>query len=137
MRTVKRILSPVLLVLLLWGTAGAITPDEIIDIRTYSGTDNIAAGSDFRLAVEMRLLKDWHINSNTPTNEFAIPTEVIFKELPGITITRIIYPPAKVEVIPKANLTIDYYDGSSAILVEGRAAENLAPGRHALHGTFS
>ncbi|MGW8273268.1 MAG: cytochrome c biogenesis protein CcdA, partial [Thermodesulfovibrionales bacterium] len=115
----------------------AITPAEILEVKPYLGSDKIPAGGAFKLAVEMKLLRDWHINSNVPTSEFAIPTALVFDELPGITLTRITYPTAKVEVIEKLNTTIDYYDGTSYVIIEGRASPDISPGTHTLRGTLT
>lgn len=137
MRTVTWLFALICLATVMVSPGVAVTPDEILAIRPFFGADKIPAGSEFKLAVEMKLLTDWHINSNAPTSEFAIPTVLAFDELTGITITRITYPPAKVEVMEKIDMTIDYYDGTSYIVIEGLAAPDISPGNYTLRGTLT
>lgn len=115
----------------------AITPDEIIEIKPFYASDRIAAGSDFQLAIEMKLLKGWHIQSNAPSSEFAIPTEIIFEPLQGITIKNITFPEVKIEKLESVDLTVEYFDGTSYAIIDAYADTSIAQGMHALKGVFS
>jgi len=133
----NRAITTIILLLSLIIPVSAITPEEIVEIKPIYGSDRIAAGSDFKLAIEMKMLKDWHIQSNAPSSEFAIPTKITFEPLEGIMIKNIIFPEAKVEKLETLDVTLEYFEGTSYVIIEGSADKSLAPGTYNLKGLFS
>lgn len=133
----RRLAAAFLLLLVLAVPVSTITPEEIVTIKPVYGSDRIAAGSEFQLAIEMKMLKDWHIQSNAPSSEFAIPTRVSFEPLAGISIDNIIFPEAKVEKLEAVDITLEYFEGTSYVIIEGSADKSLAPGTYQLKGLFS
>ncbi len=114
----------------------SVTPEEIVQLKPYYETDRVAAGSDFRIAIEMDILPGWHINSNSPSNEFAIPTEVRFSPPSGIEIREIIFPPHKVLSLKSLGGNIELFDGRSYVIIRGHVDSTVKPGRYKLPARF-
>jgi thiol:disulfide interchange protein DsbD len=47
---------------------------EHVKIKTYSSLDKLYAGTENKLALKVSIEDKWHINSNSPYEEFLIPT---------------------------------------------------------------
>ncbi len=128
--------TTLLLLLFLPSIASPIAPEDIIQLKPYYETDRIPSGSNFRLAIEMRVLSGWHINSNKPSSEFAIPTEVKINPPEGIVIKEIVFPPHRVVELQSIGGKTEIFDGISYIIIKGHVGDTVEPGRYALPARF-
>jgi thioredoxin:protein disulfide reductase len=114
----------------------AIVPEDILDLALYQATDVIPAGSDFRLAIEVRIKPGWHIMSNAPSGRFTIATEVILEGVDRITAGNVIFPPHKVREVTSARIKAEVFEGTCYVDIKGHVAEGLSPGEYELKGRF-
>jgi thiol:disulfide interchange protein DsbD len=128
--------TTLLLFLFFPSIASPIAPEDIIQLKPYYETDRIPSGSDFRLAIEMRVLSGWHINSNHPSNEFAIPTEVKINPPEGIVISEIVFPPHRVVELQSIGGKTEIFDGTSYIIIKGHVDNRVKPDRYELPARF-
>ncbi len=117
-------------------TLSAVTSDEIITLKTYLSTDPVSAGSDFQMALEMKLLPGWHINSNRPSSEFAIPTELHLDLPEGIKVKEMRFPKHEVKFLPSIGQKTEFYSGTSYIIITAHADRAMKPGRYSIPATF-
>ncbi len=127
----------VLVLLLSFAISSAITPEEIIRIKPFYSADRIPAGSEFKLAIGMELIPGWHVNSNSPSTEFAIPTVVRLNPPSGVKIKGIKFPPAEEKLLPSIGAKTEFYSGISYIIITGETEMDMKPGTYRLKGTFS
>ncbi len=114
----------------------AIAPEDILDLTLYKATDVIPAGSDFMVAIEVRIKPGWHIMSNTPSGRFSIASEVILEGVDRITAGKAIFPPHKVKEVTSARMKAEVFEGTFYVYIQGHVAEGLRPGEYELKGRF-
>lgn len=130
----RKTIFTVLFLIVLHASSGAVTPEEILDLKTFNSSSGIAAGSEFRLALEVKLRPGWHINSNQPSNEFAVPTEVVLDKLPGLEIERVLFPPHIVREMTSAKVKTEIFEESFVVLISGRTSGDIRQGEQPLNG---
>lgn len=111
-------------------TPDAVSSADPVSIESYLSQDKIAAGEKVYVALKLTIGKGWHVNSNKPSDEFLIPTEVALGEGSPVAIDDITYPTPKhikFEFSPEAPLSV--YDGTAWIKVVLLTNKN-APAGH-------
>ncbi|MEW5744403.1 MAG: cytochrome c biogenesis protein CcdA [Nitrospirota bacterium] len=139
MRTVSGLSAILCSLLILIGFGPAATaeaPEDILAVTPYYATGEIAAGSPFTLALQVRLKQGWHVNSNTPSGAFSIPSELVLDAVPGIGIERIVFPPHVVKQLTKTGEKSELFEGTFYVAIHGRADAGLQPGNYAVNGSF-
>jgi len=116
--------------------AREIAPQDVLEVRPYLSVEKVPAGSDFLIGVQVEVKDGWHITSNAPSYEFAVPTEVRFEPLEGISLGERIFPPAtKALAVGGGGLT-ELFDGTFLVKVPAKAEPGLAPGDYILKGAL-
>lgn len=72
-----------------------VSPADIVSINTYKSFDKIQRGAELKIAVKLNVEKPWHINSNSPNEDFLIPTNVEITGGNGLALSNLTYPDAK------------------------------------------
>ena len=86
------------------------------------------AGATVRLAARVTIDDHWHVNSNTPTYDYLIPT-VLSLELPeGLGEPSFTYPSHKMMKFEFTEEPIAVYDGTFAVIAELELPADAAPG---------
>ncbi len=85
-------------------------------------------GSTVRVAARVAIDDHWHVNSNTPSYEYLIPTELSFELPDGTSTTHITYPPHKMLGFDFTDEPIAVYDGTVTILAELSLPQDIAAG---------
>ena len=70
-------------------------PEDLIRINTISSFDKVNAGGQFKIAVKLNIKDTWHINSNKPTEDYLIPSQVSIQIPEGFKLEKTNYPPAE------------------------------------------
>ena len=50
--------------------------EQQVSVETKLSTDKIQVGSTARIAIQLKIEKDWHVNSHTPTFDYLIGTNI-------------------------------------------------------------
>jgi len=95
---------------------------------TKISLSQIPAGSEFKVAIILELKDKWHINSNTPTEDFLIPTSVALSLPPSIIATDISYPKGITLSLGFSDKPLSVYEGVVPIFVTLKASENTTAG---------
>ncbi len=116
---------------------GAVDPAEIVKLKPRYAGDGVFAGNSFQVGLEVTVSKGWHISSNAPSYEFAIPTEIRLVPPDGFRINEIIYPPPSGTLPVPDGGTTELFDGSFVVILRGAVNETVKTGTYAIPGTFS
>jgi hypothetical protein len=99
------------------------------------GVANVTRGSSGKVELQFRIMRGFHINSNTPTEEYLIPTGLNMEAPTDIMIGRITYPDGQNITLPFApDLKLNVYTGDFSVFVNVRPLSTVIPGKYALHG---
>lgn len=101
-------------------------------------TVTISRGKPASATVRFRVNKGFHVNSNKPSSDLLIPTEIQFEAEPAIVVGKIEYPAGEQFALafsPKQKLSV--YQGDVAIQVPLSAAKKAKAGTYKLKGSLS
>ncbi len=107
-----------------------------LDLEKALSVDKVAQGSEFRAVLFMNLMDTWHVNSNTPTLEWLIPTELNVTRADNVIVTDIRYPEAKSYTFGFAEEALDVYEGEAPIYVAFRTSSSIEVGEHVIEATL-
>jgi len=85
-------------------------------------------GATARIAGLVSIDDHWHVNSNTPTYEYLIPTVLTYELPEGFGEPRLRYPPHKLQKFGFTEEPIAVYDGRVTILAEFELPAGVAAG---------
>lgn len=71
------------------------TSVDHVKIKTYPSLDKLYAGSENKVVLKVDIEEKWHINSNSPYEDFLIPTALTLADNKGFSLTKVVYPKAK------------------------------------------
>lgn len=96
---------------------------------------NVTRGTSGKVELQFQIMHGFHINSNTPTEEYLIPTALKMEAPTDIVIGRITYPDGQNITLPFApDLKLNVYTGDFSVFVNVRPLSTVVPGKYALHG---
>ena len=85
----------ILLALLLLGSvnfAQSKSESKRVTIKLYQNLDKLPLNGQLKIAVKVNIEEGWHINSDTPNDEFLIPTSFDLLSDRNFEITKVKYP---------------------------------------------
>jgi hypothetical protein len=95
----------------------------------------ITRGKAGTVDLHFRVDGGFHINSNTPTSEFLIPTVLKLTAPTDIVVGKVIYPPGEEMSFPFAPTEkLSVYTGVFILGVVVRPLASVVPGKYAFHG---
>lgn len=97
----QTLLSKIAFGIILLSTIGAEaqipSPADIVVLKAYTSASHAAPGKSIDIAVSVNIRKGWHINSNRPISDFAIPTQVEFEKSKQFRVIETVYPSHKIK----------------------------------------
>lgn len=97
----------------------------------------VQRGGAHPVELHFRVGAGFHVNSNTPTEEFLIPTVLTLEAPTDIIIGRITYPPGELASFPFApDQKLSVYTGEFTLSVMVRPLAGVMPSNYAVHGTL-
>ncbi|REL37797.1 DUF255 domain-containing protein [Rhodohalobacter sp. SW132] len=115
--------------------SGASSADKV-DPEVKHSQNVIPAGSSAEVAVLLNLEETWHVNSNQPSQDFLIGTQLMITDTEHLTATAFRYPPSKEYTFDFSPEPVDVYEGEAPILFTVYASEDIEPGSYELEGTL-
>ena len=95
----------------------------------------IVLGKPGVVDLHFRVASGFHVNSNSPSEEYLIPTALKLDAPTDIVIGGITYPPGEDVSFPFApDQKLNVYSGDITIAVLVRPLSSVLPGRYAIHG---
>ena len=105
-----------------------------VDLRALLEADAVHAGSIVRAAVEVRLPKGYHVNSNQPLDKYLIPTSLSLELPEVVTLRETVYPDAINLTLEWSEKPLAVYEETFFIGVSLELGESLALGKHVIDG---
>lgn len=110
-------------------------PDaQLVEAFAIPSVSSMVPGKSYPAALVVDILPGWHINSNSPHQDFLIKAEVGFGQVDGLTASKIVYPPGVDEDLMGEPMSV--YDDRVVILFNVAADESLSPGDYKLPVTL-
>lgn len=100
--------------------------------NTYTRTTAIPAGATGQLALEVDLGEGWHVNSNTPLDQFSIPTVLTIEPPEGFTLDKVVYPPHIMYTFSFSPDPVAAYEGHFVLGAQIAVGDNVAPGEYTI-----
>lgn len=115
----RKVFSPIVITFLLAATLIGASSETILTLTSYPATNGVHSGEQFRIALVVKMLDNWHINSNQPTDEFAIPTKVNITPSPDYTIDNVIFPKHVLKKFAFSSEPAAVFEGEFVIQIVG------------------
>ncbi|HEV2988736.1 MAG TPA: protein-disulfide reductase DsbD domain-containing protein [Candidatus Angelobacter sp.] len=97
----------------------------------------IKAGKSIPMVFTFHIKPGFHINSNKPSAEELIPTQLGFSPPQDLVIAKVAYPAGELRSFPfDPTQKLSVYSGDLAIKAVVIAQNNAAPGKYTVHGEF-
>ena len=106
-------------------------PDEVVKLKLEAPAP-LASGAQGRILAQVEVAEHWHMNSNQPTLDFLIPTELSLELTAGSSGLEVKYPQHKMLKFPYTEEPIAVYDGRFVVTADFQLAKDLPPGKVAL-----
>ncbi len=113
---------------LLLAVPAAAQPEHVVALRLEAGSA-FAPGADAKVVAKVEVDEHWHMNSNQPTLDFLIPTELTLELPAGSGTPAIAYPAHKMLKVPYTEEPIAVYDGKFDIVATFRLPADAKPGK--------
>ncbi|MEE8526880.1 MAG: thioredoxin family protein [Thermoanaerobaculia bacterium] len=94
------------------------------------------AGAAVRVAARVKIEDHWHVNSNTPTYDWLIPTELSLELPVAASAAALTYPPHQMLKFEFTDEPIAVYDGTTTILAELTLGDEVAAGSYEVQGAL-
>lgn len=112
-------------------------PDqELVKIELLKSFDKIHAGSELKIAVRGTIEETWHINSNTPNEEFLIPSELKI-DSGKFKLAAAKFPEAKEVEFGFSSEPVSVFEEDFLIGGIVKIPENIEPGKYNIPVTFT
>jgi suppressor for copper-sensitivity B len=105
----------------------AAQPDDVVKLKLAPAS--LTAGAEGRIVAQVEVAEHWHTNSNTPTLDFLIPTELALELPPGASGLKVEYPQHKMLKFPYTEEPIAVYDGRFEVVGKFQLAPDAKPGK--------
>jgi thiol:disulfide interchange protein DsbD len=94
---------------------------DVVKPKAYVSLDKIPRGRAFDVAVVAEIMPGFHVNSNKPSEEYLIPTQLL-PELPaGYKVLATTYPPGKEIKFDFAEKKLSVYEGAFTLRMKIQA----------------
>ena len=128
-----RVCSRGILALLVVASVGAAAwaqrpPKNPITVKSFVSIEAVAPGETFQLAVRLSMKPGWHVQSNQPSDENFIATELRLKLPEGLEVGALSYPPGEDLDAPALGGTISVYHDGAVMGAEIRVAPDAPVG---------
>ncbi len=110
---------------------------DVVQVETFLSVDRVRKGDTFKVGFQARIDHEWHINSNKPSEDFLIPTEVRFENVPGLEFLEPNYPEGKLIKFEFSEKPLSVYEDEIMIWANVQAAEKFSSGDIKITGQFS
>jgi DsbC/DsbD-like thiol-disulfide interchange protein len=94
----------------------------------------VAPGGKTDLALQLRVSRGFHINSNKPTDDLLIPTTVHLSPPQGVMIVNIAYPDGQLLALPFLSEKLNVYNGDFQVTAQVRVPSSTPLGTQRVHG---
>jgi len=115
-------------------TASAAGVDSVVAVRAVAPVEQVSAGGETALTIELEIARSYHINSSRPLQDYLIPTSVEFDPMQGVTFEEAVFPEALIKKLPVSDTPMSVYERKVKITAAMRLAEDFSQKEAIVHG---
>ncbi len=97
------------------GAAAAQNADDILSVRILASVDRLQPGQSQAIALVIKIKAPYHINSETPAEDFLVPTSISFADTEGVRYTSTEFPPAETRDLSFSDMPLEVYEGTFTV----------------------
>ena len=101
--------------------AAAQSSSSVVKVRPGASTYTIKQGTAAKLEVVLDIDSGYHINSNRPNDRNLVATALKFDKMPGLVITPVVYPKAKMQKFEFSEKPLSVFEGNVVLRFTARA----------------
>ncbi|MFQ6115228.1 MAG: cytochrome c biogenesis protein CcdA, partial [bacterium] len=109
---------------------------KIVTVKGVISFDKLPRGKDFQLAIITHIAEGWHINAHVPSQDFLVPTELVFDKIEGISFGKIVYPLAIYKSFAFTESKLAVYEGEIAFAVPAHISDDFPLGKSQIAGSL-
>ncbi|MCH8315037.1 MAG: thioredoxin family protein [Planctomycetes bacterium] len=106
--------------------------DVLVGTQWVFDTDAVHPGGTVHAALQVRLDKEYHVNSNKPDEDFLIPTVLTVTPPEGFTVSKIVYPEALMITPGFSDVPMSVFEREFVIGVVLEVGPDVAPGTYSI-----
>lgn len=110
---------------------------DILNVHPFSSVEKVPAGGSFKIALQVDINSQYHINSDKPLDESAVPTVVKFDPVDGISFGKLLYPKGELKKFSFSEDELLIFEGTITIFADVTLRDDFPPGPLTLSGVFS
>jgi len=122
----RKSLLPLLALLAVAQFEPMLAQPKVASVRLLPSLSALQPGSSVKLAAVVTIQEGWHINTNKPTEDFLVPTELEFGSTDGVEFGEVEYPPGRKIKFAFWPKPLDVYEGRVVFYVDVRLRESSA-----------
>jgi thiol:disulfide interchange protein DsbD len=103
-----------------------------VKIKAYQSFDKTHPAGEFKIAIEADVEETWHINSQSPKDEFLIPTTIMLDDTINFNLFKLAYPEAHDIKLDFSESPLSVWEGRVYFGALVKAGDNLSPGSYPL-----
>lgn len=108
--------------------AQGLRPEHKASVELAADKSSYAPGSELAVAARVTIEDHWHVNSNTPSYDYLIPTELTLLLGDQVLESEVSYPPHKMQQFAFTEEPIAVYDGTFRIHAKTTVPIDVATG---------
>jgi thiol:disulfide interchange protein DsbD len=85
---------------------------EPVTATGYLSLSNVPQGGTAQVAIGLSIRSPWHVNANPVSEDFLVPTEVVFEMPAGVTVRGVVYPRGLEKKLAFAERPLRLYEGT-------------------------
>jgi DsbC/DsbD-like thiol-disulfide interchange protein len=134
MMRVKKILMSLLIISVITTSVFAQTSAKVVKIKLDQDGYKARKGTRLTGGVVIDIDEGYHINSSKPLDKFLIATALTMDPQPGIRLSGVVYPKAKMQKFGFSDKPLSVYEGRAIIKFTARVSPTVSPGNYTLKG---
>ncbi len=111
--------------------------EKILEFESFQSFDKIQPEGEIKLAFKIKVLGEWHINSNKPKEDFLIPTELKITSDESLQQSEIIYPEAHNIKFDFSDVPLSVFENEFYIFTTVKIPRNTQLGKKKLFVEFT
>lgn len=111
--------------------------EELVDVQVFQSFENIHKGSELKIAVKAIVKETWHINSDTPNEEFLIATALEIKGESPFQFASVKYPEAENIKFSFSDQPVSVFEGEVLIGAIIKIPDNIELGEYTVPIEFT
>lgn len=88
---------------------------DVVKTEVFLSQECVHPGGILKIAVQVKIDKDWHIHADRVADEFLIPTSLALEETAGIQVLEIVYPKRILGKYEYSETAIEVFEGEFLI----------------------